>query len=153
MTGRNCDLPCERQGELDKNHTLSVSEINILKFRYDFPVQTLCPDHYNDQFSKYPAWHKKCSDPCMRHKKPNTYRLSKISLDLALEVKSITEYRIIPGQKLCQHCLYHLREVISTNAEIVSDGDDDQPEVEQRQDDPADDEDNMFDSPQYDSPM
>ena len=96
---------------------------------------------------------KKCSDPCMRHKKPNTCRLSEISLDLALEVERTTEHRIIPGQKLCQHCLSHLRELISTNAEIVSDEDDDQAEEEQKQDDPAENEFDIFDSPQYDSPM
>ena len=155
MTTRKCDVPCDQQDERDKNHTLSDSEKKVLKFRFDFPVKTLCPEHYKDQFVKYEHWHKKYSDPCMRHHKPVKVRLHEISLDLALEVDSNTEHKIIPGQKLCRPCLYHLRELIITNTELVSGDVPIQEDVEDVEDDREDEEleNIMFDSPKSASPM
>ena len=47
---------------------------------------------------------KKCSDPCLRHKKPKKTRLGVISLETAKSINRNTEYRVIPGQSLCYQC-------------------------------------------------
>ena len=70
-----CDLPCDRQGEHVK---LSKAEVDILEYRFEFKVKTLCQDHYKDQFSRYPGWHKKCVDPCSRHSKPAKSKLTSV---------------------------------------------------------------------------
>ena len=110
-----CDLPCDRQGEPVK---LSKPEVVMLEYRFEFKVETLCQDHYRDQFSRYPGWHKKCVDPCSRHSKPAKTKLSEISLDFANKVKSVTEHRVIPGQKLCRPCALYLNELISTSEQV-----------------------------------
>jgi hypothetical protein len=121
-----CDLQCESRGT--SFHTLNPEEIETLKFRFDFPVKVLCPEHYRQQFSLYPMRQNKCSDPCLRHSKPAKWRLCEITLDLANKVKESTEHRVIPGQKLCYPCVAHLKELITTNDDPP--GHDDSPAVE-----------------------
>ena len=101
MDIRKCDLPCDKPQI--NCHVLSKEEVEILSFRFDSPVQTLCHGHYMDQFSRYSGWQKKCSDPCTNHKKPVTARLKDISLELAKQVEISTEHRVIPGQNFADH--------------------------------------------------
>ena len=55
------------------------------------------------QFKKYSIWHsRKCSDSWVTQTKPKKTRLSVISLDTARSVHKYTDYRLIPGQSLCQ---------------------------------------------------
>ena len=78
MERNKCDLRCENKG--DAYHTLSPDEVEILKFRVDFPVKVLCPDHYRQQFSMYSVGQKKCSDPCWRHSKPAKWKTVKLKI-------------------------------------------------------------------------
>ena len=143
MEGNKCDLLCDRQGEQSTFHNLNTGEIDILRFRFDFPVQTLCQHHFHHHFTLYPLGQKKCSDPCVRHSKPVKLRLSEISVDLANKVEKLTEHRVIPGQKICRPCAAHLSDVISSNEEAA---------VENA---PTTDvvDDQVFDTPEFDSPM
>ena len=82
---------------------VSLSESEILQLRYSTNLECLCDPHYSDQFKKYSSWHsRKCSDPCVTHTKPKKTRLSVTSLDTARSVHKYTDYRVIPGQSLCQ---------------------------------------------------
>lgn len=157
---RKCDLPCDKAlAKFEfKHHNLSPEEVDILSFRFDFPVQTLCHDHYLDQFNRYSSWQKKCSDPCLRHSKPVKIRLNDISLELAKQVTSSTEHRVIPGKKLCRPCEAYLKELIESN-ELDNAGEiehcedrrhdvPDHPDLEILEFDSPE-----FDSPQFDSPM
>ena len=109
-----CDLPCD--SEESEFHNLRFDEREILSYRFSFPVRSLCPKHYKDQFIKYQGWHnKKCSDPCMRHKGLVKTNLKNITLSMARKVKMYTEYRVIPGKSLCLKCNYFLMEIISEN--------------------------------------
>ena len=144
MDIRKCDLPCDKPQI--NCHVLSKEEVEILSFRFDSPVQTLCHGHYMDQFSRYSGWQKKCSDPCTNHKKPVTARLKDISLELAKQVEISTEHRVIPGQKLCRPCEAYLKELIQTSVAIQVLEDD-------GRDEPSEPEILDFYSPQCDSPM
>lgn len=146
MDSRKCDLPCDKPLSQINSHILSKEEIDILSFRFDSPVQTLCHGHYMDQFSRYSSWHRKCSDPCTNHKKPVTARLKDISLELAKQVEISTEHRVIPGQKICRPCEAYLQELIQTSESLKVAGDD-------GRDEPSEPENLDFDSPQFDSPM
>ena len=113
----HCDLECEEQGGNSEYHTLTKSEVETMKFRFEFPVQNLCKYHYLDQFKFYSVRNdfQKCSDPCLRHKKLIKTALRPITLELAQKVDKFTEHRVIPGQNLCTNCVKHLNEMIDSN--------------------------------------
>ena len=76
--------------------SLSPVESEFLFHRFEIDMKYLCGPHHKDQFTKYNSWHnKKCSDPCLRHKKPKKTRLGVISLEKAKSIKQNTEYRVI----------------------------------------------------------
>ena len=101
MASTKCSFPSCESDVLAK--IVSLSESEILQLRYGSDMKCLCDPHYSDQFKKYNSWHsRKCSDPCVTHTKPNKTRLSVISLDTARSVHKYTDYRVIPGQSLCQ---------------------------------------------------
>ena len=83
-----------------------------MNLRVNHSVKYLCPNHYKDNFQKYSGWYKKCCDPCLRHKKPRRSLLEVISLKFAQKVFQYTEYRIIPGQKICKSCRDFLTQFI-----------------------------------------
>ena len=147
MESAKCDFPCDGQGKVVK---LSQDEMDMLEFRVDFSVQKLCQDHYKDQFSRYPGWQNKCSDPYKKHGRPAKIRLNEISLEFAKKVRSVTEHRVIPGQKLCRPCLYELTELINTSEPDDSEESEEHVHGDKNEDPPITEE---FDSPQFDSPM
>ena len=120
MEENKCDLPCDEHRVGFKYHTLSSYECEIMKFRFEFPVQRLCENHFRDHFTLYSLKknHQKCCDPCNRHKKVAKSNLCEISLEFAQKTKNFSEHRVIPGQKLCRRCISYLNEVISSNEEI-----------------------------------
>ena len=94
MAKEKCDMPCENsEGNIYK---LSINKCEILKFRFDFLIAALCNQHYKDQFSRYPGWYKRCSDPNKRHKKVVKSNLKEISLETSQKVKQFTEFCVIP---------------------------------------------------------
>ena len=111
-----CSFPsCEPEvvgtGQIVK---LSLSESEVLQYRYEMDMKYLCGVHYNDQFKKYVYWHnKKCADPCQRHARPRKTRLAVIELETARMVKNNTEHRVIPGQSVCQECCQFLMELVT----------------------------------------
>ena len=115
-----CDLQCDKHGEISKSHTLTKDEVEIMKFGVEFEVQNLCEDHYRDQFTFYQIRksNNNCSDPCLRHSKVVKVNLSEVSLEFARKVKEFSEHRVIPGQKLCKHCISYLTELITSNKEM-----------------------------------
>ena len=116
MAPARCDLPCDNED--GKEHILSDEEIEILNFRFDFEIRILCHRHYQDQFSRYNGWHRKCSDPNHRHKKIVKSNLVEISLDTAKDVRRFSEYRVIPGQSLCKYCAKFLLEIVNEAKEV-----------------------------------
>ena len=73
MASTKCAFPsCERDVlGIAKIVSLSENESEILKLRYGSDMKFLCDPHYSEQFKKYNSWHsRKCSDPCVTHKKP-----------------------------------------------------------------------------------
>ena len=146
MESKKCDLECDNiEGSLN---ILTNDECEIMKFRFDFPVHILCDPHYKDQFQlySYRNMYNKCSDPCLRHKSKVISNLREITLDLACKTKKFSEYRIIPGQKLCKKCLFYLNEVITSNEDFQHQEDDD---YERTQHNPAPE----FDTQPLDSSM
>ena len=110
MEASRCGLPCDN--DCDKSLKLSKDEIKILNFRFNFPIEFLCPQHYDDQFSRYSGWHsKKCCDPCQRHSRPMKSQLREVSLQFASKVMKKTEYRVIPGKSICKKCELFLIEL------------------------------------------
>ena len=132
--------------------TLNTDEVDTLKFRFEFPVKSLCEDHFHQQFVLFPLKQKKCCDPCLRHSKPVKLRLSEISLELAHEVNKSTEHRVSPGEKLCRTCTAYLSELISSYEESVVDK---MQQQDNKHDDSAATEYDSpgFDLPEFDSPM
>jgi len=101
MASIRCSFPSSESDVSAK--IVSLSEIEILQLRYSTDMKCLCDPHYSDQFKKYSIWHsRKCSDSCVTQTKPKKTRLSVISLDTARSVHKYTDYRVIPGQSLCQ---------------------------------------------------
>ena len=116
MASTKCAFPsCERDVlGIAKIVSLSEDESEILKMRYGSDMKFLCDPHYSEQFKKYNSWHsRKCSDPCVTHKKPRKTRLSVISLDTARSVQKYTDYRVIPGQSICQVCRKFLLDLVT----------------------------------------
>ena len=116
MASTKCAFPsCERDVlGIAKIVILSKNESEILKLRYGSDMKFLCDPHYSEQFKKYNSWHsRKCSDPCVTHKKPRKTRLSVISLDTARSVQKYTDYRVIPGQSICQVCRKFLLDLVT----------------------------------------
>ena len=155
MERNKCDLNCDKKGEHGKYHTLNFDQAETMKFRFNFPVQTLCHEHYELQFTLYPHSQTKCSDPCLRHIRPAKVRLVAISLDLAKQVKQFTEHRVIPGKTLCRTCVAHLQEVISSNEDVAEVEVEQYNNGERNKDTVATEELDLpeFDSPEFDSPM
>ena len=151
MANRKCGLPCDTPET--GVHNLSAEEVKILQYRFDFPVKSLCHEHFKDQFSRFGGWNLKCSDPCSRHKQACKSRLREIGLELARNVKNFTEHRIVPGKKVCRSCQDYLLELIRSNTVADSASAREDAEDEAGDDQGAAHEDNPeFDSPQFDSP-
>ena len=112
MTDFKCELPCVNPG--DDVRILAQDEIDIMNFRVNLPVKYLCQIHFKDHFRKYSGWYKKCCDPGLRHKQPRRSKLEVIDLKLAQNVSKCTEYRITPGQKICNACKNFLKEFIDS---------------------------------------
>ena len=123
MASHKCDLPCDNIN--NENHQLTMDETEILEYSFGFPIRFLCHQHYLDQFSRYNGWHRKCSDPCSRHKKVVKTKLSEISLAVARSVKAHTEFNVVPGQSLCQKCDQYLTEVIREADKPLTEGPED----------------------------
>ena len=115
-----CDLQCDKQWGISKSHTITKDEVQIMKFRVESEVQNLCEHHYRDHFTLYQIRksNQKCSDPCLRHRKVVKVNISEISLEFAQKVKDFSEHRVIPGQKLCKHCISYLTELTNSNEEM-----------------------------------
>ena len=113
MASTKCSFPSCESDVSAKVVSLSESESEILQLRFGSDMKCLCDPHYSDQFKKYNSWHsRKCSDPCVTHTKPKKTRLSVISLDTARSVHKYTDYRVIPGQSLCQVCKKFLSDLV-----------------------------------------
>ena len=108
-----CDLCNCDNGPADKY--LSSEECEVLEFRFEFPIKCLCKKHYQEHFNLY-ALHngRKCCDPRKNHKKMIKTNLSEVSLEFAKAVRDKTEYRVIPGKRLCLHCQIFLKDLIAT---------------------------------------
>ena len=117
MASQKCALPScdsDSSGPAKQYVDLTTSESEVLMLRFGNDMKCLCGPHYNDQFKKYISWHnKKCSDPCVTHKKLKKTRLSVISLDTAKSIQKNTDYRVIPGQSLCHECRKFLMELVT----------------------------------------
>ena len=87
MASQKCAFPsCDSFSLGPAKHYVgfSRSESEVLMLRFGSDTNCLCGPHYNNQFKKYISWHnKKCSDPCVTHKKLKKIRLQVISLDTA----------------------------------------------------------------------
>ena len=116
MASQQCSLPsCESDiAGTAKHVSLSESESEIMKFRFGSEMKCLCEPHYVDHFKRYSGWHsRKCSDPCVTHKTPRKTKLDVISLDTAQSVQKYTDYRVIPGQSVCQPCRKFLTDLVT----------------------------------------
>ena len=112
MASLKCGLPsCDARVKI--RFIVNSSESEVLQFRFGVEVKQLCGPHYVDQFTRYQGWHsRKCSDPCSNHKRPMKTRLEVISLETARSVQKHTEFRVIPGQSICQKCRQYLTELV-----------------------------------------
>ena len=114
MSMNRCSLQCE---ECVSSDTISLSQVEIetLEFRFSFPVLSLCKKHYDDQFKRYIGWQYKCCDPRGGHSKAIKSDLRTISLCFAQDISKFTEYRVIPGQKLCKRCQSFLSYMVDSS--------------------------------------
>ena len=115
MATQNCGLSqCENKETSETSVVkLSPSECEVIVYRFGVNLEYLCSKHHKDQFSRYEMWHgKKCADPCLRHTKPCKTRLGVVKLETARSVNTHTEYRVIPGQSLCDKCRQYLTEIV-----------------------------------------
>ena len=123
MASTKCSFPSCESDVSAKVVSSSESESEILQLRFGSDMKCLCDPHYSDQFKKYNSWHsRKCSDPCVTHTKPKKTRLSLISLDTARSVHKYTDYRVIPGQSLCQVCKKFLSDLVKEAQSQESEG-------------------------------
>ena len=109
MASPKCSLPSCENEILGTAHVISLSpsESEVLFYRFGIDMKYLCNPHYKDQFTKYISWHNK--KVFWSHKT----RLGVISLETAWSTKQNTEYRVIPGQSVCQQCRQFLSELVA----------------------------------------
>ena len=65
-------LSCDSDslGPVKQYVRLSTTESEVIMLRIGSDMKCLCGPHYNDYFKKYIGWNnKKCSGPCVTHKK------------------------------------------------------------------------------------
>ena len=97
------------------NKIMRLNEREILSYRFDYNIKTLCYAHYQNEIHLFPLNQKTCVDPQSRHKKIIRKDLVPVSLSLARDCKSFTETRLVPGTKLCKNCLKFVKELIETS--------------------------------------
>jgi hypothetical protein len=85
---------------------LSPNDSDLLSRRSNINIEQcnqLCKVHYDRFIRLYTVNQKKCCDPFKKHKKTIAKDLRTISLEFVREVEH--KIKLIPGQKLCKHCL------------------------------------------------
>ena len=125
----NCwpsDIPCQGCCDIcDWNNTkffldnkivrLNEYEREMLSYRLDFDIKTLCDVHYQKEVHLFPLNQKTCVDPQSRHKKTIRMNLVPVSISLTKDCKLYTETRLVPGTKVCKHCHSFVNELIETS--------------------------------------
>ena len=94
---------------------LSETESEILSYRIDQNVKSLCDVHYQKEVVLFPLSQKHCADPETRHKRKVKLSLVPVSLSLVRNCKRYTENRVKPQSKVCRNCLHYLTELVETS--------------------------------------
>ena len=116
---QSCCEVCENGGTnlylQSKIFRLNETETEILSYRFEFVVQSLCERHYMDNFKLFELNQKTCCDPDNKHRKKIRTGLSPVPISLARGCKKWTETRLKPGTKLCTNCLRFYNELVATS--------------------------------------
>lgn len=117
MAANDCGLNCDLS-QVDEVHALSPEQMSVMELRVGFVVRKLCETHFKEHFLLYQMKQTKCSDPKNVHKKAVKGDLRDITLKFAQQVQNCTEFRVIPGKRICKRCETSLRDIVEETESV-----------------------------------